>query len=48
VAELDAIVGRGEDGVALAKAIEGLAELLEPCMPRSEDDVNELPDEVEA
>lgn len=37
----------GADGVRVARIIEGLAEVLEPCLPRSEDDVNELPDEVE-
>ena len=41
-------VGAGADGAAVAKAIEGLAPVLEGCLPRAEDDVNELPDEVDA
>lgn len=42
---LDA-VGSGHPTAELCQAIEGLAEVLEPCLPRSEDDVNELADEV--
>lgn len=33
-------------GVAIAKAIEGMSELLSERLPRLDDDVNELPDEV--
>ncbi len=39
-------VAAGEDGVAVARIIEDLAEVLEPALPRAEDDVNELPDGV--
>ena len=35
-----------EKGVAVAAALEKLGDLLEPRLPRAEDDVNELPDEV--
>jgi putative membrane protein len=35
-----------QKGVAVATALEALGELLEARMPRAEDDVNELPDEV--
>ncbi|MEZ4450328.1 MAG: hypothetical protein R3B09_12695 [Nannocystaceae bacterium] len=44
---LEARVDRGLDVVGLAQAIGGLAPLLEPYLPRAEDDVNELPDEVD-
>jgi putative membrane protein len=39
-------VARGEDGLAVAKIIERIGDVLEPCLPRAADDVNELPDEV--
>jgi putative membrane protein len=39
-------VARGEDGVAVARVIERIGDVLEPCLPRAADDVNELPDEV--
>lgn len=35
-----------EKGVAVAAALEKLGDLLAPRIPRAEDDVNELPDEV--
>lgn len=38
----------GEAGPAVAQHVEKLAELLEEALPRSEDDVNELGDEVHA
>ncbi|MCA9701311.1 MAG: hypothetical protein KC431_27560 [Myxococcales bacterium] len=47
VAAIDARVAAGADAAAVAEAIIGLAEVLEPVLPRSEDDVNELADEVE-
>jgi putative membrane protein len=43
---LRAGVARGEDGVAVARRIESLGDLLEPALPRAEDDINELADEV--
>jgi putative membrane protein len=46
VAALEASVHTGAELGAVCRAIEALAEVLEPCLPRSEDDVNELPDEV--
>ena len=46
VAAIQGAVERGEDGVAAARLITALGELLEPALPRAEDDVNELPDEV--
>lgn len=46
VTAIDVAVARGQDGVEVARVIERLGDLLEPCLPRSEDDVNELPDEV--
>lgn len=46
VERIGARVRAGEDGVAVAQAIEALGDLLEPCLPRAEDDVNELADEV--
>jgi putative membrane protein len=33
-------------GVALAKAVEGLADVCSARLPRAEDDINELPDQV--
>lgn len=47
VAAIDERVAAGADAAAVAEAIIGLAALLEPALPRSEDDVNELADEVE-
>lgn len=46
VAAIDAAVDRGANGVEVAPLIEKLGDILEPCLPVSEDDVNELPDEV--
>lgn len=46
VAAIDRAVVDREGGIAVARAITALGDLLEPCLPRSEDDVNELPDEV--
>lgn len=39
-------VRRGEDGVAVAAALRGLAAVLAPALARSADDVDELPNEV--
>ena len=41
-------LARGADAVEIAGLLEGLGEVLEPALPRSEDDVNELPDEPHA
>jgi putative membrane protein len=46
VRDIDAAVAGG--GLALAAAIERLGDVLEPALPRSEFDINELPDEVDA
>jgi len=46
VGVIDRAVDQGVDGVAVAALIEQLGDILEPCLPVSEDDVNELPDEV--
>jgi putative membrane protein len=43
---LEASVHAGADARVVCKAIEALGEVLQPCLPRSEDDVNELSDEV--
>lgn len=45
-AGLDEALARGQDGVALARAIERLGDVLGPALPVSADDLNELPDEV--
>ena len=45
-ATIDAAVAHEGVGAALAGAIEALGDVLEPALPRSPDDVNELPDEV--
>lgn len=42
----DALAGEN-DGLAVAAAIEGLGDVLEPALPRSQFDVNELADEVD-
>lgn len=39
-------VAAGGDAEGLARAIDDLGEILESALPRREDDVNELPDEV--
>ena len=44
---LGAKIRGGLDVAALAQAIAGLAPILGPYLPRAEDDVNELPDEVD-
>ncbi len=46
VKAIDAAVDRGLDGVEVARVIDKLGDILEPCLPVSDDDVNELPDEV--
>lgn len=46
VALIEGLVKSDADTSVVAKAIEALANVLEPCLPRSEDDVNELSDEV--
>ena len=46
VAAIDAAASSGADGVAVAATIAALGDILEPVLERSEDDVNELPDEV--
>lgn len=45
-ARVDAALTHEKDGVAIARAIERLGDVLGPALPVSEDDVNELPDEV--
>ncbi len=47
VAAIDAVASSGADGVAVAATIAALGDILEPVLERSEDDVNELPDEVD-
>lgn len=42
----DALWGEN-DGLAVAEAIKGLGDVLEPALPRSQFDVNELADEVD-
>ncbi len=46
VAEIEAAVRRGEDGVAVAERVKGLAELVAPALARQADDVDELANEV--
>jgi putative membrane protein len=45
VERLRAVVGGGGDAAALAAQLAALGEVLEPALPRSADDVNELADE---
>lgn len=45
---IDAAVAREGVGTALVRAVEALGDVLEPALPRTSDDVNELPDEVSA
>ncbi len=47
VAAIEQAVAAGQDGVAVAEKILALGNVLEPALPRAEDDVNELPDEVD-
>jgi putative membrane protein len=44
--EVLASVRRGDDGVAVARALEGLAAVLAPALAPAADDVDELPNEV--
>ena len=46
VGVVQALVRTSAEIGVVCKAIEALGDVLEPCLPRSEDDVNELPDEV--
>lgn len=46
VAAIDAAVARGEDGVAVARLVAGLSDVLAAALPRATGDVNELADEV--
>lgn len=46
VGEIEATVQSGADGIAVAKRIRGLAELLSPSLQRSAADVDELSNEV--
>lgn len=46
LAAIQQAVASGQDGVAVAPKIAALGDLLEPVLPRAEDDENELPDEV--
>jgi putative membrane protein len=48
VAELERVAESAADGEALARALEQLGPWLASCLPRREDDVNELADEVSA
>ncbi|KIG15977.1 hypothetical protein DB30_05031 [Enhygromyxa salina] len=43
---IQGLVRTGAETRVVCKAIVALADVLEPCLPRSEDDVNELSDEV--
>lgn len=45
-ARVDAAVAAGATATVVADAIAALADALEPYLPRADDDVNELPDEV--
>lgn len=44
---IDAALSGEGDGLAVAEAITGLGEVLEPALPRSQFDINELADEVD-
>jgi putative membrane protein len=46
--EVDAAIRRGLDGALIARSIRALADVLEPVLPHAADDVNELPDGIEA
>ncbi|PRP99590.1 hypothetical protein [Enhygromyxa salina] len=46
VSVIQNLVRSSADTSVVCKAIESLAVVLEPCLPRSDDDVNELSDEV--
>lgn len=48
VAELERVAESAADGETLARALEQLAPWLAGCLPRRDDDVNELADEVSA
>lgn len=48
VAELEAGVRRGEDGIAAGRRLLALGRALEEALPRQVDDANELADEVDA
>jgi putative membrane protein len=47
-AAIDAALTDAKSGPAVAAAIAGLGDILEPALPRSQFDVNELADEVDA
>ncbi|HSS47559.1 MAG TPA: hypothetical protein VLX28_01310 [Thermoanaerobaculia bacterium] len=44
--EIEAAMRRGDSGLEVAAKVSGLAAVLGPLLPRSEDDVDELPNEV--
>ncbi len=46
--DVDAAIRRGLDGARIATSIRALADVLEPALPHQADDVNELPDGIEA
>jgi len=46
VAAIERVAAAGGDGPAVAGAIERLGDCLAPVLPRTADDVNELPDEL--
>src|SRR5258706_7350506 len=46
VGEIEAAMRRGASGVEVAAKVSGLAAVLGPVLPRSENDVDELPNEV--
>jgi putative membrane protein len=48
MAELERVAESAADGEALARALEALAPWFAGCLPRRDDDVNELTDEVSA
>lgn len=46
VTEIESAMRRGASGLEVAAKVSGLAPVLGPVLPRSEDDVDELPNEV--
>jgi putative membrane protein len=48
VRKIQHVVASKRDGVALAQAVAGLAELLGTCLPRQHDDLDELSNQVRA
>jgi len=46
--DVDTAIRRGLDGAEIARSIRALADVLAPVLPHQADDVNELPDGIEA